>query len=210
MAQAHIEIEVEDGALDAWLACPDGGGRHVPILLFSDRLGLTDSIRAIARRISAHNYFVLAPDLAGRSAEARREAAWACLDHLADDRRVDDARVGALGFGSGADLAVDLAASRSERIAVAAAYGGRGFGPRAALEIAQKINGFVRIGYPLGAARPRVGLLETALTAAGVLFDLEIFDGEPEWQGLLDLYGRILEPASFEATCQAELAPRAG
>ncbi len=202
MLQAHIEIELEDGALDAYVACPDTSGRHPPILLFGDRGGLTDDLRAMARRLCAHNYFVLVPVLAG-AAEARREAAWACLDHIADDPRVDDARVGLLGFGSGGDLAVDLAASRAERIAVAAAYGGRGFGPRAALEIAQKINGFVRIGYPLGAVRPRVGLLETALGVAGVLFDVEIFGGEPDWPGLVDLYARILGAPGSEGASAA-------
>lgn len=98
---------------------------------------------------------------------------------------------------------MDLAASRAERIAVAAAYGGRGFGPRAALEIAQKINGFVRIGYPLGVVRPRVGLLETALGVAGVLFDVEIFAGEPDWPGLVDLYGRILGAPASDGTSAA-------
>src|SRR5262245_7480462 len=147
MPEAHIEIELDDGALDAFVACPQGTGRYPPILLLPDRFGVTAAVESRARRLSAHNYFVVAPDLTGRTAEARREGAWACLDYLADERRVDDARVGALGFGSGADLALNLAAWRAERIAVVAAYGGRGVGPRSAQEISSRINGVIRLGY---------------------------------------------------------------
>ncbi|PZQ61459.1 MAG: hypothetical protein DI570_12395 [Phenylobacterium zucineum] len=204
MPQSHIEVEFEDGALDAFVACPDAPGRRPPILLFGDRGRLTHEVRARAARLSAHNYFVLAPDLDGRPADARRDAAWACVDHLADDPRVDDVRVGVVGFGSGADLAIDLAAARAERIAVAAAYGGRGLGPRVSSEISHKINGFVRLGYPLGTSSPRVGLLEAALGMAGVLFDTEVYGGEPDWADLVDLLDRILRSSEIARSGAAE------
>ncbi|MBU1377139.1 MAG: dienelactone hydrolase family protein [Alphaproteobacteria bacterium] len=200
MPEARIELELDDGALDAFVACPDTPGRKPPILLLSRPDGLTKAVESRARRLSAHNYFVLAPDLSGLSADDRREAAWACLDHLADERRVDDTRVGALGFGSGGDLALTLAAGRSERIAAVAAYGARGFRARAALEIAHKINGLVRIGYSTHAVPARAGLLETALNLSGVLFDVEVYDAEPHWPDLLDFFARALEaPQGGEA-----------
>jgi len=194
MPEAHIEIALDDGALDAFVACPDGPGRRPPILLLCDREGLTRTVESRARRLSAHNYFVLAPDLSGRLADDRREAGWAALDHLADERRVDDTRVGALGFGSGADLAITLAAWRAERIAAVAAYGAHGFGPRTSAEIASRINGVIRFGYTLGVVPARLAVLEGALCEAGVNFDIEISAGEPDWQGLLDLFGRTLAP----------------
>jgi dienelactone hydrolase len=192
MPEARIEIELDDGAVEALVACPETLGRKAPILLLPDRLGLTPEAESRARRLSAHNYFVLAPDLSGRPAEDRREAASACLDYLADERRVDDSRVGILGFGSGADLAMTLAAMRAERIAAVAAYGGRGLGPRSATEIASRINCVVRLGYTLGVVPPRLGILEGALCAAGVDFDIEVSSGEPDWPDLLDLFGRAL------------------
>lgn len=106
---------------------PRKPGAAAPILLLSRGDGLTELVESRVRRLSAHNYFVIAPDLSGLSADDRREAAWACLAHLADERRVDDTRVGALGFGSGADLALTLAAERPERIAAVADYGAQGF-----------------------------------------------------------------------------------
>ena len=194
MLEARIEIELDDGGLDALVACPDSLGRRPPILLLSRGDGLTELVESRVRRLSAHNYFVIAPDLSGLSADDRREAAWACLNHLADERRVDDTRVGALGFGSGADLALTLAAERAERIAALAGYGAQGFRARAALEISQKINGVIRIGYAVGAVPARAGLLETALSLSGVLFDMEVYDGEPDWPGLIDFFGRVLAP----------------
>lgn len=196
MPEARIELEMDDGALDAVVACPDSPGRKAPILLLSRPDGLSAAAESTARRLSAHNYFVLAPDLSGLSADDRREAAWACLDYLADERRVDDARVGVLGFGVGADLALALAAGRAERIAAVAAYGGYGFRARAALEISQKINGIVRIGHAVAAVPARAGVLETALSLSGVLFDVEVYDSEPGWPELLDFFGRALEAPS--------------
>lgn len=203
MLEARIEIELDDGGLDAVVACPDGPGRWPPILLLSRGDGLTKAVESRVRRLSAHNYFVIAPDLSGLSADDRREAAWACLDHLADERRVDDTRVGALGFGSGADVALALAAERAERIAAVAGYGAQGFRARAALEISQRINGLVRIGYALGAVPAQAGLLETALNLSGVLFDIEVYDGEPDWPDLIDFFDRALvAPAAADRAAE--------
>lgn len=153
---------------------------------------LTLEVESRAQRPSAHNYFVCAPDLSGLPTEDRREAAAACLDHLADERRVDDTRVGVLGFGSGADVAMTLAAVRAERVAAVAAYAGRALGPRSATEIASRINCVVRLGYTLGVVPQRLGILEGALCATGVDFDIEACQGEPDRGDLLDLFARAL------------------
>jgi dienelactone hydrolase len=198
MPEARIELELDDGALDAFVACPGTPGRKAPILLLSGLDGLTQEVESRARRLSAHNYFVLAPDLSRLSADDRRDAARACLDHFADERRVDDTRVGALGFGSGANLALNLAAGRAERIAAVAAYGGRGFGARTAMEISQRINGLVRLGYAVDAVSPRAGLLEAALNLSGVLFDIEVYEAEPRWPELFDFFARALDPPASD------------
>lgn len=200
MPEGRIEIELEDGALDACVAWPDGAGRRPPVLLLPDRGGLTAAVESDLRRLAAHDFFALAPDLSGRSAEERREAMHSCVDFLADERRVDDARIGVVGFGAGADLGLALAGARAERIAAVAAYGGRGLSPRAATEIAQRINAFVRLGYTVGVTSARAGLLETALGRAGVLFDVEISAGEPDWPDLIELFNRTLGQAGMETS----------
>lgn len=204
MAEALIELALDDGALDVLASYPDTPGRKSPILLLSRGQELASIAASTARRLSAHNYFVLAPDLAGLAADERREAAWACLDHFAYERRVDDTRVGALGFGVGADVAVRLAAERSERIGAVAAYGGRGFSAQISLEISQKINGLVRLGYVFGDVSARSGLLETALNLSGVLFDTEIYEAEPRWADLLDFFARGLGATSAKPEVETD------
>jgi carboxymethylenebutenolidase len=194
MPDARIEIEVEDGCLDAFVASPDCPGRQPPVLLLANREGVTPAVEQQARRLAGHGYFVLAPEWPRRGTEDRREDADAWLDHLADEPRVHDERVGVVGWGLGANLALRLAAWRSERIAAAATYGGRGFGPATAREIAQRINGVVRIGYVEGVASPRMGFLEAAFCEAGVNFDIEVVADELDWPGLVDLFGRVLQP----------------
>ncbi|WP_293897818.1 dienelactone hydrolase family protein [Phenylobacterium sp.] len=194
MPEARIEIETDDGCLDAFVACPEGPGRRPPVLLLGGREGLGAAVEAAASRLSAHGYFVLAPDWTARPAEDRREDADAWLDHLADERRVDDGRVAVLGHGAGADLALRVAAWRAERIAAVAAFGGRGLDATAAREIAWRINGLVHLGHALGVTPPRIGRLEAALTMAGVDFEVEIYEREPDWSQLFDLLARTIGP----------------
>lgn len=205
MVDAWIEIATDDGVVDAYVVSPDTAGPHAPILLLPDRRGVTPEVRTRALRLSAHNYFVLAPNVAGRPAEARRDAVWSALDHLADVRDVDDGRVGVLGFGSGADLGLWLAAWRSERVAAVAAYEGRGFAPAASREIASRVNGVIRFGYAVGRTPARVGALEHALCEAGVLFDLEVYEAEPDWPGLLDFFGRALGAGASDGAADADV-----
>src|SRR4051812_14526133 len=168
MPEATIEIGTEDGSLDAFVACPEGSVRRPPVLLLAGLHGLRPTFRKAARRLAAHGYFVLAPDWPTRPYEERRDDAEAWFDHLAGERLVDDTRVGVVGYGAGADLALRVAAWRAERVHVVGAFHGRGFAPASAREIAQRINGLVHLGYAAGRL-PGPGLcaLETALREAG-------------------------------------------
>lgn len=209
MPEAQIEIETEDGALDAFVACPHTSGRKQPILLFVARDRPAVGVEFVARWLAARNYFALAPHLSGLSADDRRDAAIACLEHLGDERRVDDERVGILGFGAGADLGLWLAANRAERIAAVAAYGLRGFSPRSSFEIAQKINGLVRVGYTVGDPPVRAGALEAAFNLAGVLFDIEVCGEAPNWSDLLDFFSRGLGDGRPSGPLETRTGPAA-
>lgn len=192
MLQARIEIPGDDRHVEAFVACPDQGGPCPPVLLLGARTTPAAQVERLARRIAARSYYVLAPDWSGHPDPDRREDAEAWFDHLADDRRTDDARVAVLGFGEGADLALQLAVWRAERIAAVAAFGGEGLGPSAAADVAQRLNAVIRVGYPIGRPSARIGVLETALALAGVDFEVEIYEDQPDWTGLLDLLARTL------------------
>ena len=106
---------------------------------------------------------VLDPD-----AQADDFEAW--LHGLEAERLVDDTRIGLLGYGVGAALALRLAALHAERIAAAAIfYGGRPTSEKAR-HLAACVNAVLHLGHAEGdAARP--GLLEAALRREGVDFE---------------------------------------
>jgi carboxymethylenebutenolidase len=226
MPEAHIEIEAEDGCIDAFAVCPDGMGPWRPILLLSDSRGLRPAIEAMARCLAGQGFYVLAPDLfyrtgTGPDAEARHAAVEIVLDPAAQaedfeawlsgleaKRLVDDARVGVLGYGVGAAMALRLAALHAERIAAAAVfYGGR---PSAdeARHLAACVNAVLHLGHADDGGAG-AGALEAALRREGVDFESLAFAAprgfavpdhpgyEPEaaerhWTNLLELFRRTL------------------
>lgn len=212
MPEARIEIEAEDGWVEALAAWPDGPGRAAPIVLLGGRSAeAAAEAERTARRLAARGYFALVPDWQGRPADERRADAEAWLDYLADERRADDARVGVAGWGAGADLALKVAAWRSERIAAAAAFHGRGFAAASAVDLAQRINAVVHLGYVAGVAPGRgMATLEAALYAADVVFEVEAYGPADEARmraRLLDLFDRTLSPPRADLGISAAAAP---
>lgn len=197
MPEARIEIDAEDGFLEAFVAWPQREGRAPPAVLLGGRdAGAAAEVERMARRLAARGYFTLVPEWRSRPPEARRGDAEAWLDYLACERRVEDARVGVAGWGAGADLALKVAAWRSERIAAAAAFHGRGFTAARALDVAQRINAIVHLGYLAGAESGRgPATLEAALCAADVVFEAEAYAPDDEARmraALLELFDRTL------------------
>jgi carboxymethylenebutenolidase len=67
---ATIEIKTAEGAADSYLARPDDGRPHPGLLFLIDAFGVRPQIEAMADRIAAAGYVVLAPNVfyrAGRS-----------------------------------------------------------------------------------------------------------------------------------------------
>lgn len=62
MSGETIDITTHDGVADAYLARPDDGDRHHGVLLMPDAFGLRPQIEAMADRIAARGYVVLAPN----------------------------------------------------------------------------------------------------------------------------------------------------
>lgn len=226
MPEAHIEMEAEDGCIDAFAACPAGAGPWPPILLLSDSRGLRPAIEDMARRLAGEGYFVLAPNLFYRtgiasSADARASAVAVVLDPdgqaedfeawlhaLEAERLVDDTRVGVLGYGVGAAMALRLAASHAERVAAAAVfYGGRP-SPAEALHLAACANAVLLLGHADGDGAGS-GALEAALRREGVDFESLVYAAprgfavpdhpgyapaaaERHWANLTELFRRTL------------------
>ncbi|HVW17583.1 MAG TPA: dienelactone hydrolase family protein [Solirubrobacteraceae bacterium] len=68
MSGETIDVTTPDGVADAYVARPDGDGRHPGVLLVMDAFGLRPAIERMADRIAARGYLVLAPNVFYRDA----------------------------------------------------------------------------------------------------------------------------------------------
>ncbi|MET8162388.1 dienelactone hydrolase family protein [Sphaerisporangium sp. NPDC005289] len=72
MEQTHgrrVELRVGDGVMGAYLALPRSPGAHPGVIVAHQLFGVTLDIRAVADRIAALGYAVIAPDFFHRSEE---------------------------------------------------------------------------------------------------------------------------------------------
>ncbi|HZO35422.1 MAG TPA: dienelactone hydrolase family protein [Solirubrobacteraceae bacterium] len=70
MSGRLVEVTTPDGVADAYLARPDGDGRHPGVLLIHDAFGLRPQIERMAQRIAAEGFAVLVPNLYYRAGRA--------------------------------------------------------------------------------------------------------------------------------------------
>lgn len=192
-----LTIATPDGPMSVWSAVPDRGPARGTILLLQEAFGVNAHIRAVAGRLAAEGYQVLAPDLFHRSgvqelgydqhAEAMKLIAELGPDQIiADVRAVLQAmdglaRTAVVGFCFGGRAAFTAATSVPGLCAAVAFYGpGVAAGPHAVLD---------RIGpatAPLllhtGADDPTIpagqlAATEAALRAAAVPYESYVYSG---------------------------------
>lgn len=68
-----IDIPTPDGIMDGYAAHPAGAGPFPLVALFMDIWGLREELFRIARRIAAHGYYCVAPNLFYRDGKIRYE-----------------------------------------------------------------------------------------------------------------------------------------
>ena len=146
MTSERISVSVNEGFFDAYLSFPkeeEGPG----VLLIQEIFGVNDHIRAVADRLAAEGYVVLAPDLfwrmkpnieLGYEGEDREtalryyerfdeELAMVDLKHAANalrNHRACTGRIAAMGFCLGGKLTFRLAAQTNLNAAISY-YGGK-------------------------------------------------------------------------------------
>jgi len=108
-----IDVKTAEGVADSYLARPDDGRRHPGVLLIVDAFGLRPQIEAMANRIAATGYVVLAPNVFYRVGHAPVVS----LDGLGDPERRGEV------FGRVMPLIRELTTERI--VADAAAYLGK-------------------------------------------------------------------------------------
>jgi carboxymethylenebutenolidase len=155
MRSSTLEIRTPDGAADAYLTRPDGGGRHPGVLFVMDAYGLRPRIEEMADRIAGRGYAVLAPNVFYRAGHApvlpfpdmSREGARAeffkgvrpLMSQLTPERvaadggafldelaKVADEPFAITGYCMGARLGWRMAVAQPDRVAALAGFHGGG------------------------------------------------------------------------------------
>ena len=136
----NVSFSAADGtALRAYLALPSGGGRHPGLIMVHEWWGLSADIAAMADRLAAEGFAVLAVDAyRGKLAQTAQEAGAlrtgtpaaqvasdldAAYTWLSRHARVDGSRMGALGFCYGGAQAMFLGTRQRGLGAVVTLYG---------------------------------------------------------------------------------------
>jgi carboxymethylenebutenolidase len=63
VATERVTVAAPDGAADALLVLPEGGGRHPGVVLYTDAYGIRPAVEAHAARLAGHGYVVLVPNV---------------------------------------------------------------------------------------------------------------------------------------------------
>ncbi len=139
------KLATTDGAMEVFIARPEGHGPFPVVLQIMDALGMREELREHARRVAGWGYYVLAPDLFHRvglkgpidladpnGMKQVRAAMTALTDALVTrdiedtlklaetDRTAATARIGLYGFCMGGRLTLVLCQALGARVAAAA------------------------------------------------------------------------------------------
>ena len=63
MIDFEIDIPTVDGAMNTFVAHPDGNGPYPAVFMYMPASGIRDELRDMARRLAMHGYIVLLPNL---------------------------------------------------------------------------------------------------------------------------------------------------
>jgi carboxymethylenebutenolidase len=207
-----VQIQMPDGVADAYLARPDDAPRP-GVLLMMDAYGLRPVIEAMADRIAADGYVVLAPNVfyrAGRSpvkpgmdfqqirplmAELTPERlaadGTAYLDYLAEVASPGPFAIA--GYCMGGRLGWRIAAADSDRVAALAAFHTGGLvtdGPDSPHLAAGSVVAELYFGFAdqdQGMTADHIAAFEQALQDAGASYRAEVYEGARHGYTMADL-----------------------
>ncbi|HUR34789.1 MAG TPA: dienelactone hydrolase family protein [Vicinamibacterales bacterium] len=169
MEQTTLTLQTADGPMDAYRTAPDGTGQLPALLVIQEAFGVNNHIRNVCRRLSAHGYVALAPELfhrTGRGVDLGYTDMSQVMPHftkltnsgilmdvqaglaaLHADPRVDPARIGVVGFCVGG-LATFIAAEHTNAAAFVSFYGGGVLRARPNIALEPVIDDAERIRRP--------------------------------------------------------------
>jgi carboxymethylenebutenolidase len=187
-----VSYKSGDETVNAYLALPDGAGKHPAIIVIHEWWGLNDWVKEQAQKYAAQGYVALAVDLyrgkvAGNPDEAHilmrglpddrgmrdLEAAFAYLSSRAD---VDAAKIGSIGWCMGGSWSIKLAVDQPKLAACVVNYGWLPSDPSLVAKIKAPVQGNFGADDQ-GIPAKDVKAFETAMKADGKITDIKIYDG---------------------------------
>jgi carboxymethylenebutenolidase len=205
--ESLVTIETAEGAMDAYLAQPEGRGPFPGVVVAQEAFGVNDHIRDVCGRFAAAGYAALAPELFHRQGRGIEIAygdmppAMAALGGLTNDGLEHDlaaalarlrglpgiapGRVGLVGFCVGG-LAAFIGACRLDPAATVSFYGGGIVRERPQLRFEPVIGEAARIGAPIlclfgaedkGIPPADVEAIRRALGALPVAHEVVVYPG---------------------------------
>jgi carboxymethylenebutenolidase len=199
-------------------ALPDGLGLHPGVVVIHEASGLNDNIREICRRFAAAGYAALGVDLfegrnravcmgrmfvgamAGNLDHYGVPALKAALGQLAAHPDVDAARIGAVGFCLGGSIVLTWACTDQRLAAIAPFYGAAPRPRKAIRRLCPVVGSWPGHDFTTRTA----GVLEAALTSAGIPHDLKVYP-EAKHSFFNDQW-RTYDPAAAADSWQRVLA----
>lgn len=67
MTETTRTLQTADGPMQAFRTAPDGDGRGPALLIIQEAFGVNAHIKNVCRRVTAHGYVALAPELFHRT-----------------------------------------------------------------------------------------------------------------------------------------------
>ena len=71
MQEYNVDVPTADGAMDCFIAMPDGDGPFMPVILYMDVPGIREELRDMTRRLASDGFMGVLPDLYYRAGKVR-------------------------------------------------------------------------------------------------------------------------------------------
>jgi carboxymethylenebutenolidase len=187
-----VSYKSGDETVNAYLALPEGGGKHPAIVVIHEWWGLNDWVKEQARNYAEQGYVVLAVDLYRGKVASNPDDAHVLMRGLPDDRGMRDleaafaylgsrpdvnaAKIGSIGWCMGGSWSIKLAVDQPKLAACVVNYGWLPSDPALIARIKAPVLG--NFGAEDQGIPPRdVKAFEAAMKADGKTADVKIYDG---------------------------------
>jgi carboxymethylenebutenolidase len=187
-----VSYKSGDETVSAYLALPDGAGKHPAIIVIHEWWGLNDWVKEQAQKYASQGYVALAVDLYRGKVASNPDEAHILMRGLPDDRGMRDleaayaylssrpdvnaGKIGSIGWCMGGSWSIKLAVDQPKLAACAVNYGWLPSDPALVAKIKAPVQG--NFGADDQGIPPKdVKAFEAAMKADGKITDIKIYDG---------------------------------